>query len=135
MESKIEWELRRKPFKDYSTHRQRSFFQESSQPHLASSLAGGQNIQDWKEGTVGRFCTPKTRAGARIGAIKSKSSNLVDKITSFAGYPSTQIVLPYLNLYLRLQAEDGLISSRAESNLLMWSAIRLRTAATRGRML
>jgi hypothetical protein len=55
MESKIEWQLRRKPFKDYSTHRQRSFFQESSQLHLPSSLAGGQNIQDWKEEIVGQF--------------------------------------------------------------------------------
>ena len=50
----------KKPFKDYSTHRQRSFFQGSSQPHLASSLAEGWNIQDWKEEIVGRFCILKT---------------------------------------------------------------------------
>ena len=49
-----------KPFKDYSTHRQRSFFQGSSQPHLASSLTEGWNIQDWKEEIVGRFCILKT---------------------------------------------------------------------------
>jgi hypothetical protein len=65
MESKKEWELRRKRFKDSSTHRPRWFFQESSQPHLASSLAGGQNIQDWKEEKVGRFYTPRTGAGCR----------------------------------------------------------------------
>ena len=51
--------------KDYSTHRQRSFFQESSQPRLPSSLAGGQNTQDWKEEIVWRFCRPKTGAGCR----------------------------------------------------------------------
>jgi hypothetical protein len=58
-------ELGRKPLIDYSIHYRRSFFQGYSQSPLASSLAGGWNIQDWKEEKVEKFCIPKTGAECR----------------------------------------------------------------------
>jgi len=82
-----------KPFKDYSTHRQRSFFQGSSQPHLASSLAEGWNIQDWKEEIVGRFCILKTDGEhqARLGV---ESTLFTDKICRRMGEDGCQEATP-----------------------------------------
>jgi len=58
-------ELGRKALIDYSTDYRRSFFQGYSQSPLASSLAGGWSIQDWKEEKVGKFCIPKTGVECR----------------------------------------------------------------------
>ena len=49
---------------------------------------------------------------------------------SLLGLLSYWVVIKNLSVGLNRLGEDGLILSQAESNLLMWRAIRLRTVET-----